>query len=206
MVKANETKEKQKRQTGSQIEKLQDHVTNSATCLISNPSTLNKTLNIQKSHNQTKTVKKRFWDSQSHGMKGSLGKLTVDAIIVILGSVLMFGIIPHRVVFLDLASVHTTFLQIAMHTGIALACILGFRFIIKVYTKSWSEDNLHSCLTIIISDAMAGLVYLFITDIILRSVYPFLLSVSLFAIICIISVFVRLLYSVIAENVTPTEQ
>ena len=96
--------------------------------------------------------------------------------------------------------------QKALHTLVALATILSCRFLVGSYGRSWSRDHLLGLLSIGISDMVAGVVYYVITEYLMQSVYPFLLTFSLFALICVVSLFARLLYRGVNEAAQMTEQ
>ena len=134
------------------------------------------------------------------------GKLALDAGIILLSAAAVFWLLPGNVAFFNLASVHTTFGQKALHTLVALATILSCRFLVGSSGRSWWRDYLRGLLSIGISDMVAGVVYYVITEYLMQSVYPFLLTFSLFALICVVSLFARLLYRGVNEAAQMTEQ
>lgn len=136
----------------------------------------------------------------------SLKKIGADTFIVLVTAFFVYGILPRGVTFFDLASAHTTFLQKAIHTLVGLACIIFFRTILMVYKQSWNNTKTIYYLNIMIADCMAGVLYLVITEYALGSVYPFLLTLCTFAMNDIATLFVRLLYKAISEDMCMTEQ
>lgn len=138
--------------------------------------------------------------------ENSLKKIGVDTMIVLITALFVYEVLPRGVTFFDLASSHTTFLQKAIHTFVGLVCILFFRIILMVYKQSWNNTKTMHYLSVMIADGMAGFLYLGITEYALESVYPFLLTLCTFAMNDIVTLFVRLLYKAISENMGMTEQ
>jgi FlaA1/EpsC-like NDP-sugar epimerase len=132
--------------------------------------------------------------------KNSIKKILLDSALVILISVFVFCILPRNITFFDLASAHTTLVQKAIHTGIALLSILLFRILMMVYKQPWNLTKTLNFLYIIVADVMAGIVYYVITEFVVGSVYPFMLTLILFALIDIVTLFVRLLYKGLIED------
>lgn len=138
--------------------------------------------------------------------KHSLKKMLVDSIVIIFACVLVFEILPANTTFFKLASSHTTFLQKLIHALLALACILLSRSLLMVYKQPWNQTKVINYIYLIVADAMAGILFYCVAEFVLRSVYPFLLEFSLFAMIDIMTLFYRLLYRGLYDEYSMTEQ
>ncbi|MCE5343271.1 MAG: hypothetical protein LLF96_06760 [Eubacteriales bacterium] len=136
----------------------------------------------------------------------SLKKMIIDAVVIAVACAIVFGLLPRSATFFNLAATHTTALQKAIHSVIALGCILLFRMLLMVYRQDWVQMKTMGYLNIILADTVAGISYYLITEFALKSVYPFLLTVVLFAISDIVTLFVRILYRGLNEEYGPTEQ
>jgi FlaA1/EpsC-like NDP-sugar epimerase len=138
--------------------------------------------------------------------QNSMRKILVDMIVVIIASVFVFGILPEAVTFFSLASSHTTFMQKLIHSVLACVCVFVFRILLMVYKQPWDHTKTICFIHIIVADAMAFIVFYVIAEFALKSVYPFLLELSLFALIDIITLFYRLFYKGLSEEYKFTEQ
>ncbi len=136
----------------------------------------------------------------------SMRKILADMIVVIIACVFVFGILPEAVAFFSLASSHTTFMQKLIHSALACVCVFVFRILLMVYKQPWDHTKTICFIHIIVADAMAGVIFYVISELTLKSVYPFLLELSLFALIDIITLFYRLFYKGLSEEYTFTEQ
>lgn len=138
--------------------------------------------------------------------KSSLCKMLVDAVIVSAACLFVFEILPRNAAFFELASAHTTLPQKTIHAAAALACVVSFRLVMRVYRQSWSNAKTLRFLRIMAADVAAGVAYYVITEYAMGSVYPFLLTLSLFALIDIGTLFLRLLCKGLSEEYGMTEQ
>lgn len=140
--------------------------------------------------------------------KHSLRRIIVDIVIIAVVALLVFEILPRSVAFFTLASVHTTPEQKALHSLIAFLCLLLFRTLLMVYKRPWVSAKILNYLNVIVADIIAGIVYYIITEYIFHSVYPFLLTLTLFMMVDILTLFVRLTYQGVVEDcfVKKTEQ
>lgn len=132
--------------------------------------------------------------------KHSLRRILVDFVSITVVALLVFEILPRSVTFFSLASVHTTFVQKVLHSVIAIVSVLLFRTLLMVYKNSWSSAKILNYLNVIVADIIAGVLYYIITEYVFSSVYPFLLTLAMFTMIDILTLFVRLLYQGIVED------
>lgn len=132
--------------------------------------------------------------------KRTIAKILCDIVLMIIVAVLIFWVLPQKVVFFDLASSHTTFEARAMHSLVAILSILFFRCLLVVYGAAWHATRTYQFLTIVVADMMAGVIYYLITEFIMGSVYPFILTLALFALIDIWTLFIRLGYKGLCEE------
>lgn len=130
----------------------------------------------------------------------SLRRMLVDIVTISVVALLVFEILPHSVAFFSLASVHTTFQQKALHSLIALLCVMFFRTMLMVYKRQWESAKILNYLNVIVADMIAGIVYYIITEFIFHSVYPFLLTLTMFMMIDILTLFIRLSYHGVVED------
>lgn len=130
----------------------------------------------------------------------TISKMICDAILMSLVSFLVFWLLPQKVVFFELASAHTTNEARAVHSIVAILAVFFCRSALVVYGAQWHATRTYQFLTIVVADMMAGILYYIITEFILGSVYPFLLTVSLFALFDIASLFIRLAYKGLCEE------
>jgi FlaA1/EpsC-like NDP-sugar epimerase len=136
----------------------------------------------------------------------SLKKMIVDTVIVAVACVIVYALLPRSATFFNLAAAHTTVMQKALHSAIALGSILFFRMLLMVYRQDWLRMKTMGYLNIILADIVAGICYYLIIEFALHSVYPFLLSLALFAISDIVTLFIRILYRGFNEEYGQTEQ
>lgn len=132
--------------------------------------------------------------------KHSLRRILVDIVTISVVSLLVFEILPRSATFFTLASVHTTTEQKALHSIIALLCVLFFRMLLMVYKRQWISARILNYLNVIVADMIAGIVYYVITEYAFHSVYPFLLTLSMFMMIDILTLFIRLSYQGVVED------
>ena len=132
--------------------------------------------------------------------KHSLRRILVDVVTMAVVALLVFEILPRSATFFSLASVHTTIEQKVLHTLIAFLCVLLFRMLLMVYKKQWVSAKILNYLNVIVADMIAGIVYYIITEYIFYSVYPFLLTLSMFMMIDILTLFIRLTYQGVVED------
>ena len=115
-------------------------------------------------------------------------------------ALLVFEILPRSATFFNLASVHTTTEQKVLHSIVALLCLLVFRTVLMVYKRQWVSAKILNYLNVIVADMIAGIAYYIITEYIFHSVYPFLLTLTLFMMIDILTLFIRLTYQGVVED------
>jgi len=132
--------------------------------------------------------------------KHSLRRILVDVVTMTVVALLVFEILPRSATFFSLASVHTTIEQKVLHALIAFLCVLLFRTLLMVYKKQWVSAKILNYLNVIVADMIAGIVYYIITEYIFYSVYPFLLTLSMFMMIDILTLFIRLTYQGVVED------
>jgi FlaA1/EpsC-like NDP-sugar epimerase len=133
--------------------------------------------------------------------KHSLRRIIVDTVLIAVVALLVFEILPRSATFFSLASVHTTTIQKTLHSIVAFVCVMLFRTLLVVYKTSWISAKIQNYLNVIVADAVAGIVYYFITEYGLGSVYPFLLTLSMFTMIDILTLFIRLFYQGNMEDI-----
>lgn len=130
----------------------------------------------------------------------TVAKILCDVVLMTIIAILVFWLLPQKVVFFDLASSHTTFAARAIHSLVAILSVLFFRCVLLVYGAQWHATRTYQFLAIVVADLMAGIVYYIITEFIMGSVYPFILTLSLFALIDISTLFIRLGYKGLCEE------
>jgi hypothetical protein len=138
--------------------------------------------------------------------KNSFKKMLVDAVVVFLVCAFVFEILPFAVTFFSLSTEHTTILQKLLHAFLALACVWLCRIILMVYKQPWNQTKTICYIFIIVADMMAGVLFYIIAEFAIHSVYPFLLMLSIFALIDIFTLFYRLLYKGFSEDYGFLEQ
>lgn len=132
--------------------------------------------------------------------KHSLRRILVDIVTISVVMLLVFEILPRSATFFTLASVHTTIEQKVLHSIVALLCVLFFRMLLMVYKRQWISARILNYLNVIVADMIAGIVYYVITEYAFHSVYPFLLTLSMFMMIDILTLFIRLSYQGVVED------
>lgn len=132
--------------------------------------------------------------------KHSLRRILADVVTISVVALLVFEILPRSVTFFNLAAVHTTTGQKMLHSVVALLCVLVFRTLLMVYKRQWISAKILNYLNVIVADMIAGIVYYIVTEYIFHSVYPFLLTLTLFMMIDILTLFIRLAYQGVVED------
>lgn len=130
----------------------------------------------------------------------TLLKIFCDTVVVIFVALVVFWILPHKVTFFELASAHTTPAVRWLHTLVAVVAIVLSRSLLCVYGTQWHATQTYQFLCIVVADMIAGILYYIITEFVMGSVYPFLLTLSFFTLIDILSLFIRLGYKGLCDE------
>jgi len=154
---------------------------------------------LKKSKGSVLKMRQMKWRNIFFG-KHSMRRVLVDSGIVAAVLFLVFVALPHNETFFKFASSHTTDLQKLAHSAVAFVSILLFRALLMAYKTPWSTANPLKYFHVIIADMMAGVVYCCITECMLDSVYPMLLTLCMFIMINILSLFSRMLYQGVIQN------
>lgn len=146
------------------------------------------------------TIGKFLWGK--HGIY----KLIGDLVISLLSCLLMFKVLPGHAVYYHLSASQSAGDQVFIHTVLAILCILFFRLLTRSYSRTWQGDKYICLLSVIAADVIAGIAYYMVNDYVLVSEYPFMLIFSTFAVICIASVFERIVVMGFIDMMKVTEQ
>jgi hypothetical protein len=131
--------------------------------------------------------------------KNSPKKILFDVGLVALIALLVLGILPQGVAFVKLAAAHTTSGQKLLHAAAMLACVLFTRSALMVYKKPWRSLNTMAFFSLFIADAVACVLYV-VMECAFGSVYPYLITLCMFALLDVVSFFARLFYQVVMSD------